>query len=84
MKTDNKTSHLKNIINNIITVKVKTAKRDHLFLNILVAQCFSIQFRHAALAAKDKLLNQQLNATLHKYTDTTQLLDKGRRSRKKV
>jgi hypothetical protein len=82
MQTDNKTSHLKNIINNIIIVKAKTANRDHLFLNILVAQCYPIQFRHAGLAAKDKLLNQHLNATIHEYTDTTYLLDKGRRSRK--
>jgi len=44
MKTNNKTSHLKNIINNITIVKAKTATRDHLFLNILVAQCFPIQF----------------------------------------
>ena len=44
MKTDNKTSYLKNIINNITIVKTKTVKRDHLFLNILVAQCFPIQF----------------------------------------
>ena len=44
MKTDNKTSHLKNIINNIIIVNAKTVERNHLFLNIPVAQCFAIQF----------------------------------------
>jgi hypothetical protein len=44
MKTGNKTSYLKNIINNIITVKANTVKRDHLFLNILVAVCCPIQF----------------------------------------
>jgi len=42
MKTNNKTSHLKNIINNIIIVKAKIA--TVLFLNILVAQSFPIQF----------------------------------------
>ena len=29
MKKDNKTSHLKNIINNIIIVNAKTVERNH-------------------------------------------------------
>jgi hypothetical protein len=38
--------------------------------------------RYAGLAAKDKLLNQHLNATIHKYTDTTQILEKRKKKQK--
>jgi len=82
MKTDNKTSHLKNITNNTIIVKAKTVKRDHLFLNS-TAISNSIH-RHAGLAAKDKLLNQHLNATIHKYKDTTQILEKRKKRQKEA
>lgn len=39
---------------------------------------------HADVAAKDKLLNEHLNAAVLKCTDTAQLTDLGKQSRKAV
>ena len=42
------------------------------------------QIGNRFLTARGKLLNEHSNSGLHKYTDTVQLFDEGRKSREKV
>jgi hypothetical protein len=70
-------------MNNIVNVK-------NVIIKIFVPDCirstvpFSSVDWHGGLAARGQLLNEHSNIWMHKYADAAQLLDEGRKSRKKL
>jgi len=55
-----------------------------LFLSVFLVQFSSFKFIDRGLSSAGQLLNEHSNARMHKYADSAQLFDKGRKSREKL
>jgi endonuclease IV len=53
-------------------------------MNVLTDQFIQLNLPTCRLSSSGQLLNKQSNKTIHKYTDTAHLIDKGGQSRKRV